>query len=209
MQKISINGVEVFVEPEEKYLQINDINEADLGKIWGLVLGEYGDYDKWLCYHSTIPPTSLIEEVGGVLVDDSVEMRLVPNQFCPAQFLGVQRLTKADFDEFAQLHDRLNPDMYWNSQRMVQDLSHWAVFVVLNGGKITAYTMLALWNWEIYKVAAETISQNAALITAAAQFAFENGAKELLYMADDGTNAHQAALKTGFLQTGFYKGYKL
>jgi predicted GNAT family acetyltransferase len=47
------------------------------------------------------------------------------------------------------------------------------------------------------------------LITFAAKFAFDSGKKEVLYMADENTITHKAALSIGFVNTGFYKGYEI
>ena len=204
-----IGDVEIFVDDAEKYLQINDIDAPDLRRVWGFLDDEeFGGYERFLCFHNTDPPADVLEEVGAVLVDDNLEMRLTPENFVPASVTNVHRLADEDFGAFANLHDKLNPDMYWNGERIAKDLTRWAIFAVQRCGGIVAYAMLALWNREIYKVEAESADQYADLITTVAKHAFSDGALEVLYTVDKADPYAEVAEAVGFAVTGFYKGYK-
>ena len=62
---------------------------------------------------------------------------------------------------------------------------------------------------EIFCIEASNINKCKELITFAAKCAFDNGQTEILFMADENTISHRAALSVGFINTGFYKGYMI
>jgi hypothetical protein len=122
------------------------------------------------------------------------------------------QITENDFDVFSSLHDERNPEMYWTSERIKKDLTRWGIFVLYSGKQITGYILISMWNQtqaEIFCVEATESTHGESLITAASAYAFENGKIEVLYMADESTIGHKAALTTGFCATGYYKGYEI
>jgi hypothetical protein len=210
MMKININGIESFVEDNDRYLQINDIRNADLIRILERLQTDYMGYDIWFCYHNTEPPVETLNKIGAVLEDDNIEMRLTDDNFLPFETFDVVRVTDDNFEEFSAYHNERNPDMYWTSERIERDLSRWGIFTLWTDSKITGYILLSMWDSfqsEIYCVDATDNIRCQVLISSAAKYAFDNGKKELLYMADENTNGHIAAEAVGFTRTGFYKGY--
>ena len=212
MAKKIINEIEVIVSDIDQYLQINDINGSDLIKIWGQIKTDYTFYKKWICYHNNNEiPFALLDEIGAVLEDDCTETRLTADNFIYSEVFGVVRVTEEKFDEFAAYHDKCNPDML-KSKQIGRDLSRWGIFCLQFDNKITDYILMFMGNpsqAEIFCVEATDSVKCKELITFAAKYAFDSEKKEILYMADENTISHKAAMSVGFANTGFYKGYMI
>ena len=199
-----------IVSDIDKYLQINDISGEDLAKIWKQVKTDYASYEKWICYHNYSEiPFKLLEEIGAVLEDDCIETRLAKGGFSYSEASGVVRITVDNFDEFAALHHKRNPEMV-KSERIRRNFSRWGIFALLMDSRVTDYIILATGHpveAEIFCVEASDSDKCKKLISYAAKYAFDSGKEEVLYMADEDTMAHKAAISVGFANTGFYKGY--
>ena len=208
-----IDGITIIVSDIDQYLQINDISGSDLIKIWGQIETDYALYEKWICYHHYHEiPFVLLDEMGAVLEDDCVEMRLTIDNFKDANVLGVVRITEENFDMFAAYHNKRNPESGAKSELIKRNFSNWVIFALLTDNKITDYIVTAVGNpvqAEIYCIEAADGIKCRELIISAAQYAFNQGKKEVLYMADGNTVGHQEAMVIGFIKTGFYKGYKI
>jgi len=207
--KVKIDGIEILFEDADHYLQIEDISGADLSMIWEQIIATYGNYDKWLCFHNTDGPLDLLEELGAVLEDDCIEMRLYADKINYSEALRVERVTDETFGEFAALHDSRISDMYWTGERLGRDLSKWGIFCLRTDGQITDYTIMSMRHpaeAEIFCVEASDSTRCRELFAFASKYAFDNGKNYVLYMADDAMR-HDAALDVGFAVTGFYKGY--
>jgi len=212
MAKVLIDGIEATVSDTDQYFQINEISGSDLTWIWEQIKTDYASYEKWFCYHNVAEiPFALLDEIGAVLEDDSIIMRLSYDNFIFSEVSGVVRITEKVFDDFAAYHNKCNPDMV-TSEQIKRNLSEWGIFVLLSGKQITAYTLIFtryLEEAEIFCVEAPDIVSSKALVTTAVKYAFDNGNKKILFMADENTDAHKTALSIGFASEGFYKGYRI
>ena len=212
MAAMIIDGIEVIISDIDQYLQINDISGSDLSKIWTQIESDYASYEKWICYHNYNEiPFVLLNEIGAVLEDDSIEMRLTADSFICPEVFGVVRVTEGSFDEFADYHCKRNPD-WMKSEIIRRNFAYWGIFALLTNNRITDYILLAMGNpiqAEIFGVEASDSVKCKDLIAFAAKYAFDSGKKEVLYMADENTIAHEAAISVGFANTGFYKGYEI
>jgi len=122
MDLTEILGIGVLVEEAEKYLQINDSSDMDIG-FWEQQRSRYAGYDVAFCYHNAAPPVEFLSSIGAAIVYDSVEMRLSKDEPPTAIAHDVHPIDESSFGVFAALHDRRNPDMYWTSRRVGDDLS--------------------------------------------------------------------------------------
>ncbi|MCL2500225.1 MAG: hypothetical protein FWE90_07800 [Defluviitaleaceae bacterium] len=217
-RRIEIEGVGFHTWDDDKQLQIDDVADADLRKIWPKIENDFADYEKWYCCHNMDAP-AFIHELGAVLEDDCVEMRLSADapeakDLSGYEVSGMVRITEDNFAEFAALHDARNPDMAWTSERLGREgeLPRWAIFALRSGGGMNAYILLAVSNptlAEIFVVEAPDAERRKALIAYAAKYAFENGKSEVLFQADRDSTEFKEALAVGFKICGFYKGYRV
>jgi len=204
-----ILGIDVLVDEAEKYLQINDSFDMDIS-FWEQLQSRYAGYDVAFCYHNSAPPVEFLSSIGAAIVDDSIEMRLSKDEPLTAIAHDIHPIDESSFGEFAALHDRRNPDMYWTSGRVGEDLSRWGIFAGVTCGVMTGYVMMAMWDpaqAEIFCVEADNAERGLSLIIAAAQHAFLAGKPQVLYMADKGTMQRAAATSAGFRDTGYYQGF--
>lgn len=167
-----IDGIEVIVSDVDQYLQINDISSSDLIKIWDHIKTNYPLYEKWICYHNYIEiPFALLDEIGAVLEDDSIELRLSVDGFIRSKFPGIVLITEENFDKFAIYHNKCNPENGANSERIKRNFFHWAIFALFTDNRITDYIILFTGNpnqAEIYCVEASDNVKCKELIASAA-----------------------------------------
>jgi len=212
MKSVEINGIEVFVEETEHYVQVNDIREADLTKLWEPLTEQYPGYKVNLCFHDMPVPKDALAAIGAEVLEDCISMKVTSQEFTPCGNAEITLLEKSDFDAFAALHDTL-PDMYWTSRRLWDKWDNWRILVIRTNGKITGYTMICLAMrddsmGEIYAVEGDNQTQREALFSAAVRCAFENDKTVVFRVVDrDNFCEKAAALAVGFKEVGFYIGY--
>ena len=208
---ILIDNIEALISEVDKYLQINDIAEADLRRIWERLQAEYAGYDKWFCFRNVEIPYDLLNELGAVIEEDCKQMKLFPDTFTGAEVQDVLQISDETFAEFAAFHDERNPDMYWTGERLARDYSKWGIFFKRTNEKISDYVIMSMRHSqeaEIFCIETPNVKTCRELFSFAAKYAFDNGKTYVLYMSDEEMR-HEAALTMGFAVTGFYKGFSI
>ncbi|MCL2593681.1 MAG: hypothetical protein FWD82_10015, partial [Defluviitaleaceae bacterium] len=214
MERIDINGVEVFIEEAENYIQVNDISESDLTKVWGHLIKQYPEYEVNFCFRNVTIPIDILSDIGAEILDDCIKMQLTSNDYIFCESYEVEQLKKEDFASFAAFHDKAYPEMYWTSTRLLDKWDNWRIFVTKNGDKIIGYTLLLIamkdkLMGEIFCVAADNFAHHKALLSVSVNYAFENGKNIVIYMTDrDNTLEQDSALAVGFKNVGFYKAFR-
>lgn len=217
MKVVEINGIKIFVEEAENYIQINDIQEKDLAEIWEPLKKRYPGFEVTLCIRDMPAPKGTLDSIGAEILEDCIAMKVTPQGYRPYGCGEVTLLEEADFAKFAALHDKVNPapDMYWTSRRIQDKRDIWRIFAIKKGDEITGYGMLMVklrdeTMGEIFCVEADNHAHRAALFSAMAGCAFGAGRSVVLRMVERGnTHEHEAALAVGFLEAGFYIGYQV
>jgi len=229
-----LNGVELLLEPAENYLQVNDVTEDDLRGIWPHLLEKFPGNEAFFCFRNVPIPMEYLTKIGGVLLDDNIELRLSVSDFEKHAEIGgiangtatdgtethnIAVITPENFDAFAKAHDTNNPDMYWTSRRIRERMDVWRIFACANKGIITDYIMVMHplnevlephSVSEIFCCQSKDTAKAKALLTAAALSSFANGVDEILYMIDkDEEICKNATVSIGFRECGFYQGYKV
>jgi len=209
MENVRIAGVEVLVNDNERYLQVNDV--CVLNEIfWQAIKTRYQSYEIHFCYHTTDVPIAFLKEINAKLVDDCVEMRLSIGEVVAPDVNGIQQVTDANFNEFACLHEKCNTNIFWTSERVKSDLSRWGLFIAKCDNLVNGYIMIALWDSalaEIFCLEASTVDQGEALISSAVNKAINAGKTEVLYMVDKDSIYKESAELAGFKETGIYQGF--
>ncbi len=199
----------IILDELEKHIQINEFlagNREEYRALWQDLQNKYSAYEIDFCYHNCDDPAAFMAEIGASLLESCVEMRLAPGEFMPAEGLRPLRVTDKSFELFKALHDKEASGMYWTSERVGQDLSRWCIFVCGD-----SYMMMSLWGEvpEVFAVRAEGAERGAALLSAAAEFAFGAGKPAVLFMADESAqNQIDSALSVGFKSCGKYVAYR-
>jgi len=218
MDAVKVNGIEIFIEESENYIQINDIQGQDLAWIWEPLAKQYPGYEVTLCFRDMQPHKDALDAIGAEVLEDCLSLKVTQPESVHRDCPKITLLEKDDFEKFASLHDEINPEssgMYWTSQRIWAKWDFWRIFVIKHDGEITGYGMLmvALRDGamgEIFCVEADSPGQREALISAMVGCAFDNGKNVVLYTVErDDICRYEAALAVGFREVGYYIGYQV
>lgn len=124
------------------------------------------------------------------------------------------RIGKENYESFKLLHDQIEGDMYWNSERIFEDLDNWVIFAREEGGKPqgAVYYMDAADGWfEIFGIDLDHQEYHADLfkdlLNAALLDAKNRGGKVMTFFCEE--EGEQAALECGFVCVGKYLCYKV
>lgn len=124
------------------------------------------------------------------------------------------RIGKENYESFKLLHDQIEGDMYWNSERIFEDLNNWVIFAREEGGKPqgAVYYIDAADGWfEIFGIDLDHQEHHADLfkdlLNAALLDAKNRGGKVMTFFCEE--EGEQAALECGFVCVGKYLCYKV
>ena len=201
--------MDIITWESDKHIQINDLNPDDLKNdpsFWRDIQNKYAGYEIDFCYHNCEIPVEFIAEIGAALLESCVETRLVQQNFTPICRFEPTLVTNDNLSTFKALHDKANPGMFWTSEKISQDLSRWNIYMCED-----SYVMMSLWSdvSEIFALEATNETTGAALLSAAAKFAFETVKTGVLFMIDDDAIIHaKAAQSIGFVECGKYIAYR-
>jgi hypothetical protein len=204
------NDVEMIVQGNEKYIQINDIGLKDIERVWKHLSTRFPGFLVDFCFTNSLAPEKFLLSIGAEVLENSLIMRLSEKDFInlPTES-KVMPVTMENFTAFADCHDRANPEMYWNSQRLLADFESWDIFAISSGAKITDYALLRD-NWELYCVNASSMDGKIALASAAAKKNFAAGAEDMIFWAERNNFTELgAALHLGFRREGYYIAYRV
>jgi len=220
MPKITIDdlGLQILCEPDEKYIQVDDITDAGLRAIWPRLVADYPGFHVDFTFHNTLAPIGFLNEIGAEVADDCIEARLLQKDLIepPAAEanLAITRIDASNYATFAALHDKANPEMYWTSTRLKKNIEsggRWDIFGIFDGETLRSYGFLR--SWEIYCVHADRndIEAHVALIAAMSKQAFEiDPNADVLFMIDVKDYVQLgAALHLGFRRAGHYISYSV
>lgn len=124
------------------------------------------------------------------------------------------RIDKDNFGRFAEFHDKNEPEIYWNSERLKESLDNWVIFTAEDGrgvcGSVAAYIGGGS-RAEIFALTCDGENVAAELLSAAAEAFFnDKGGESVLFFVDDAQGRQlEAALKSDFEITGGYASYKI
>ena len=209
MPKIMFNNVRILLETDNKYIQLDDHDDATLRSIWPQLVAKYPGFDVDLCYHNNTVPHAFLNEIGAELVDDCVQLHLNKSDMKTVAADDVTAVTEANFDAFATLHDAKNPDVYWTSSRLRQEPHGWDILAIISGNEMIGYAAIRS-GWEVYFLHASNVENMLRLLSAAVRrgFTVQTYEREILYNVDSSELMQLEVAKwLGFRRTGFYVGY--
>lgn len=211
MQKMNTKDVELFVDGNEKYIQVNDVDVKDIEKVWENLAANYPGFVIDFCFRNTLAPEKFLLAAGASVLNSFMEMRLLPKDFIdlPTK-TKVVPVTMDNFVDFAALHDNAYPDMYWSSRHLLANFDTWDIFIIQKHGEIMGYAIMRD-GTEIYCVHANSLDDKIALITTAVKQSFNANIEgaDLVFMVDrDNFTEVGAALHLGFRRKGYHITYR-
>ena len=200
--------MQLIVTEDEMHLQINEFcadSLEDLRTIWHELQDKYLGYAIDFCYHNCPVPDDFMSEIGAEVLESCLETRLFQNNFTSVNGLELTTVTASNYEKFATLHDNAK-DMFWTSERIKKDLSHWRISMYND-----SYILMRIGSdyAEIYKLEATDQYIKASLLSHAAEYAFKSKKSNLLYMVDDdGSSELEMVQSLGFAICGKYIAYR-
>ena len=193
---------------DEKHLQVNDYqpNNADeYNTFWQNLNNEHKGKTIDFCFHNCNVPVEFMDLINAGVLEVCTETRLEPANIIPDN-REATLITKDNFRLFSELHDKMNPDIYWTSGRVESDLKRWHVIVY-----DCSYILVSMWSdvAEIFVLEVDDVHNGRVILSAAATYAFEIGKESILFMIDrDKPVQLEAARLTGFTECGEYIAYR-
>ena len=204
--------MEILLWEQNKHVQINDYHEDNIEVFrlfWSDLQNKHRGFTVDFCYHNCYVPVDFMTEINADVLESCIETRLSSEIFIPINNNDYVIITADNFEEFAKVHDDVHPpdgDMYWTSERIAEDLSKWLIY--MNGDN---YVLMHLGDGiaEIYTYNVLEKSVGTALISKAAERAFNIGKTGVLCMVDDDRQGEIDMLrKVGFTACGTYVAYR-
>jgi len=220
-----IDDIELMITESEKSIQINEVPENKMAKIWAHLVDEYVGYEVFFCFNSERAtgnleiPIDFLDEMGAERLDDTVIFRLREERFLPSLIgkIGIFPLDETTFSEFASFHDRRHPDFFWTSQRLWERLELWQIHLLYEEKVLIGYVMTLMEQRhvpkmaEIFQVEAADGFRFQSLLETTCEIAFDKGKTEVLYMVEksDMEMRQEVLRNIGFREVGFYQGFRI
>ena len=128
--------------PDDRYLQtsafcINEAIEQALSEFLSFIGERFKGYDAFLGFPAeNQKAVNYLSEHGFECVEDDYNNTAFLDECDHLQESSdIIQIEKENYDSFRVLHDQIEGDMYWNSDRIYEDLDKWAILVKETDGK--------------------------------------------------------------------------
>ena len=218
-----INGVVcLFVDKEDMYLQTiggiyyKDDFEYVLNKFIEYLEENFKSYEIIIGYTSKDKNILKVLEQKGEIFEKAEFFKLYKNNL---KFKDIREdirlLTTDDLKDFSDIHDKINPNIYWTSERLIKDLDNWRIFVYREMGKIKSYIMSQVYTdltGEIFNITNVGILDQSIiedLIYVGCKDMFDIGVTNIIGSCDMECYENDLYYKLGFERTNDYIGYNI
>lgn len=205
----------------ERYLHAHTFN---IRRDTGAALAEFVDYcrERWPGFDldlgfpaENVEAVSWLEGAGVPLLEQSWNYGYFLDQYTPLpEPSGVKRVTAENFADFAAIHRKIEGDMYWNCDRVRENLDKWAIFVTGEGDSAGEVLMTIDEHPHQEIFALSFVDEQyregpfRALLTASLNTLKEKGAKYLTFFVDVGQPEGEVLNAMGFQLVGTYTGWR-
>ena len=207
--------------PEDRYLGfraccVRRNTAGALEELSDYLTARYSDYDWTMGFPAANREVvSWLERSGFSVLDDLNDYHLPFSQYTPEpDDPGVERITEENFEKFQRVHRTIDTDMYWNCQRVRDNLARWDLFVAEEGG-ITGEIMATHepdGGYEIFSLCCEDGQYHEGLFHRLLKCVLNEGkrtgAAHLYFFTDPGSNEDRILPELGFHLVGHYLSYQ-
>lgn len=128
--------IHFFRIPEDRYIQTNCFN---IGEAAGQALSEFlayaaehfEGYDLFMGFPAeNTEAVQFLAGHGFECIENDYNNTAYPDRLgeIPVSSCLI-RIGRENYDSFRKIHNRIEEDMYWNSERILDDLDNWTIFV--------------------------------------------------------------------------------
>ncbi len=206
--------------PEDRYLQPVSFNVAEhteeaLREFLAFAEEKFRGYELFLGYgKENRKAVSFLAENGFICIEEDFNNTAFLEQYAPqALSAAIVRVDRENYELFRTIHSRIEGDMYWNSDRICEDLENWVVFVEMKAGEPVGavYYMDVNDGWfEIFGIDGRDDPFDPAvfrdLLIAALNDAKERGGKWMTFFSE--AEGQRIVQEVGFVCAGEYVCYK-
>lgn len=212
----------LFVDKQDMYLQTiggiyyKDDFEYVLNKFIEYLEKNFKNYEIIIGYTSKDKNILKVLEQKGEIFEKAEFFKLYKNNL---KFKDIREdirlLTTDDFEDFSDIHDKINSNMYWTSERLKEDLDNWRIFVYKESGKIKSYIMIRVYldlTGEIFNITNVGILDQSIiedLIYVGCKDMFDIGVTNIISSCDMDSYENDLYYKLGFERTNDYIGYNI
>lgn len=160
---------------------------------------------------------NFFNKINAKLIDASFTMELKKEDFIrnfndgEVDFLEVDK-----YDEYAVFHDKHNHNIYWNSERIFENIDIWQIYTIIKNQNIIGSIFIKVKNkfCEVFGISIDKEYEKQGLelklLSASMNHILEKDLEEILYFIDEYEDDKlQAALSIGFKQIDTYRSYKI
>ena len=185
----------LLVEPEDKYLEF--VGGVFAESNYRMVSEEFFKYirDKYKGYklnaaypEENVQAIGFMESIGAKLMDFDYEYRINKDDFKSLYEVdNIIYINKKYNEDFINLHNRINPDVYWTGEKLINALDKFDMFIALEDDTVIGSIVTSKFNKEvdeIYFLSVENEDDHLekALLNRGVSHAFSNGTRELILM---------------------------
>ena len=213
----------LLVEPEDMYLEFvggvfaEDNYVAVANEFFKYIRDKYKGYLLDAAYpEENVQAIEFMESVGAKLIGFDYEYRINNDGFRSFPMTDdVIYLNEKYYEDFIKHHNRMNPDVYWTGEKLINALDKFDIFIALENDKVIGSIVLGKFNKkadEIYflSVEKESIHLEKALLNRGIRHAFSSGTYELLLMiGKDDKKRIDVCEEVGFKRTDTCLTYSL
>ena len=187
-----------------------------LDELQEYLTARYSDYDWTMGFsEANREAISWLEQSGFSVFDDLNDYYLLFSQYTPEpDDPGVERITEENFEKFQCIFQKFDADMYWNCQRLRENLSEWDIFVAEEdcvAGEIMA-THEPDGGYEIFSLHCEDDQFHEGLFRRLLKRVLNEGkrtgATHLYFFVDPGSDEDRILPEMGFQRVGHYLSYR-
>lgn len=220
-----IGVLNLFVDEENEYLQARGGVLAK--RSFDIVCDEfirylesnYSGYKMYFGYPvENVKAIKYLKDIKAKPVDASTTMNLKKVDFVRVDvFDEVVLLTDKYYKEYGVFHDKHNPNMYWNSERIFEKIDIWKIYVIMKEGKIVGSIFIKFigdTESEVFGISVDEEYKydnfELMLLSEGVYNIFQDGREQMLYFVDEDDEVSlEASLKVGFKQIDTYRSYKV
>lgn len=212
--------IHYYFIPEDNYLSTVSFNisshtEVALREFLEFAKENFKGYELFLGFSAdNKAAVSFLSGNGFECIEDTCNNTALLNDYEPVTASeGVIAITKENYELFAALHRQAEGDMYWNSERIYQDIDNWLILAKICSGEAvgSVYCMDCDDGWfEIFGVDMKDCAFDPVafeqLLTAALNAAKQSGGKIISFFCEK--HEQETVSKLGFKFIGEYLCYK-
>ncbi len=205
----------------DRYLQtnvfcINEATEQALSEFLSFIGERFKGYDVYLGFPAE--NQSAVNYLAGCgfecIEDDFNNTAFLDKYNHIPESSKIIQIDKENYDSFRIIHNQIEGDMYWNSDRIFEDLDNWVILVKKEDGKpqgAVYYTNADDGWYEIFGIDTDCEKDDPELfkdlLNAAMMDAGRRGGNVMTFFCDK--EYEEAALECGFMCVGNYLLYKV